>query len=246
METVGFFGKIPAARDFVFHGLSAHVTEAWARLVSEWLAQARMDRDADRARTALASPVWRFLLPEGLPDCGITGAAGLMAGSVDGAGRVFPFCILLATAGGGTPRFPNAAIDRIMDELEPPMLGFMETPSERSALVAALEMARARFPKESTDGSSGFLLRENEAAAILLDADPAWDAAAAGKAFSLPAAAHDGRAECHWWHDGLGAAIGSQHLVTRGLPTGSAAALLFGDGWQGGWLPRGQDGDAKA
>ncbi|MCL6707128.1 type VI secretion system-associated protein TagF [Pseudomonas sp. R2.Fl] len=241
METVGFFGKVPAARDFVFHGLPARVTEAWAGFASDWLSEARRNAGPDWMQVVLRSPVWRFLLPEGLPDCGIAGAAGLMAGSVDGAGRVFPFCVMLMTDSPGTPPAPDAALDAVMDGIEPLMLGFMEASHERDPLVAALETARSKFMRRTIAETRPYL-REDEAAAILFGTEPAWSTAKATEAFALPSAGVDHRAECHWWHDGLGETMGSQHLVTRSIPTGSAAAPLFCGNWKNHWLPRAKDG----
>ncbi|MCJ8518551.1 type VI secretion system ImpM family protein [Pseudorhizobium tarimense] len=243
METVGFFGKVPAARDFVFHGLSARVTEAWAGFVSDWLSQARENAGPDWTQAVLRSPVWRFLLPEGIPDCGIAGAAGLMAGSVDGAGRVFPFSVMLLTGGPGTPLMPDAALDAAMDEIEPLMLGFMEAQHERDLLLATLEAARSGFTRRTrTMAETQPHLREDEAAAIMLGGEPAWHTVAATEAFCLPSAAAGGQAECHWWHDGLGETMGSQYLVSRGIPTGPAAAPLFHGNWRSLWQPRAKDG----
>lgn len=242
METVGFFGKVPAVRDFVFHGLPLRVTEAWAGFVSAWLLEMRRNAGPDRGtQNMLRSPVWRFLLPDGIPGCGIAGAAGLMAGSIDGAGRAFPFCVLLATDAPGTPALPDAALDGLLDAIEPRMLGFMEAPHERSALIAALEAARSRLPRQAAAETQP-QLRAGEAAAIFLDTEPAWSTTAAGEAFYLASAGSGQKAECHWWHDGLGKAGRPQYLVTQGMPKGTAAGPLFCPDWQQHWLPRARDG----
>nr|WP_246746013.1 type VI secretion system-associated protein TagF [Ciceribacter sp. L1K22] len=237
VDTVGFFGKVPAARDFVFHGLPVRLTEAWAGIVSSWLSERRTHGGPDWARDMLRSPVWRFLLPEGIPGGGFGGAAGLVATSVDSAGRIFPFCVMLATDGAGIPSQPDAAVDHIMDGIESRMLGFMETQSHRDSFLAELHTALRHFPRHHPPAPSSYL-RAGEAAAIFLGTEPAWRMTVPMESFFVTATGDETRQECHWWHDGLGESIGPQHLVSRGLPVGAAAAPLFSSNWKEGWQPR--------
>lgn len=80
----GFFGKIPAAGDFVTWNLPRVFTDRFDR----WMAMDLRDRPADGA---LDPRAWRFTLPGGIfgPDA----VAGVWRMSEDRAGRRYPLVI---------------------------------------------------------------------------------------------------------------------------------------------------------
>lgn len=92
--TTGFFGKIPAAGDFITWNLPRLFTERWDRWMSMEL-RARPDEGE------LDPRVWRFNVPAGI--FGEQAASGAWRMSEDRAGRRFP----LVVAGLGAPPAPS-------------------------------------------------------------------------------------------------------------------------------------------
>lgn len=247
MDLTGYFGKVPAARDFVFHGLPVRATEAWAAMAAGWMATLRNVGQDDYQRHVLSSPVWRFLLPAGFGgEAGIRTAAGLMAGSMDGAGRVFPFAVLLVSSEALVATRPNAALDGALDRIEPAMLGFMEDQATKDQLVQALATAAddlSQALRRPTTTSP--FLTVSEGAACFSGVRPSWSGEGATKAMSLPSAKSPERAESYWWHDGHGDRR-PQFYAVRGLPSEMTARPLFIDDWPTGWQPRQITGEGLA
>ncbi len=88
---VGVFGKLPARRDYVQHGVDRRLMAA----LDPWLQQAMQDSRRALGQgwvdAWLQAPIWRFWL--GRRVAGVT-ALGAMMPSVDGVGRYFPLAIL--------------------------------------------------------------------------------------------------------------------------------------------------------
>lgn len=90
---VGVFGKLPARRDYVQHGVDPRLMA----LIDPWLqgsvAESRRALGAGWLDAWLCAPIWRFWL--GRRIAGV-GALGIVMPSVDGVGRYFPLCLLAA------------------------------------------------------------------------------------------------------------------------------------------------------
>lgn len=90
----GWYGKMPAAGDFVARRVPGAFCEAWGRWLQRALEGARA-RLGDRwPEDFLSMPVWRFVLGPGLVTPGAW--AGVMAPSVDSVGRYFPLALASA------------------------------------------------------------------------------------------------------------------------------------------------------
>lgn len=91
VEAVGVFGKLPARRDYVRHGVDPRLM----RIVDPWL----QDAVAESRRALgdawldhwLRAPIWRFWLGPRILGQPVLGA---LMPSVDGVGRYFPLCLL--------------------------------------------------------------------------------------------------------------------------------------------------------
>ncbi len=95
----GFFGKLPGHGDFIRAGLPEEVVAAWDGWVREGLAESRIALAEAWLPAFLEAPVWRFRFAPGTL-CAM-GLAGVMAPSVDRAGRYFP--LMLGAAMERTP-----------------------------------------------------------------------------------------------------------------------------------------------
>jgi len=98
----GFYGKLPARGDFVRNGLPRDFTDPWDAWLSRVITGSRGRMGEGWLPAFLESPVWRFVLAQGL--CGERTAVGLMLPSVDRAGRYFPltFAALLGRDAAAT------------------------------------------------------------------------------------------------------------------------------------------------
>ena len=101
----GFFGKLPAKRDFVTLGASRQFLEVWEPWLQASLATSRQTLGEDWTAAYNRMPIWRFWLGANFADEAIIGA--LMA-SVDGIGRPFPLAVL---CGEGEGLLPPPEID---------------------------------------------------------------------------------------------------------------------------------------
>ena len=99
--TTGFFGKIPAAGDFVSWNLPRAFTDRWDR----WMSRDLIEHPS---RGPLDPRAWRFTVPAGI-FCDAP-AAGVWRMSEDRAGRRYPFVIarLGAPPDPGDPWFETA------------------------------------------------------------------------------------------------------------------------------------------
>lgn len=239
MERFGYFGKIPSAKDFIFQGLPMRTTERWAGFIAEWLARGNRVHKDDWRRHMLTSPIWRFVLgPEIISP---EGWVGLFASSIDGAGRLFPFTAMIEANIDPGRRQPFDALDGVLDRLEPAFLDFMESGTEKSGLIAALEAASkaTRSLAETTNEDILPLLPETAEQAVCLVGLPSPAGAArlmahpgrAGTAEATPAFSA-------WWHGGT-STVEPAHCISRGMPPALVALPFFDADWdRHGWVRR--------
>lgn len=101
---VGVFGKLPARRDYVQHGIEPRLMQQ----IDPWLQQAvagsRRALGRDWLDIYLRSPIWRFWLGAGIAGRTVLGA---LMPSVDGVGRYFPLSVL----GSFEPAVPPPEFD---------------------------------------------------------------------------------------------------------------------------------------
>jgi type VI secretion system protein ImpM len=142
----GWYGKIPAAGDFIARRIPAGFREAWDRWLQPALDAARGRLGPGWRDDFLSMPAWRFALPPGLLTPGAW--AGVMVPSVDAVGRIFPLTIAAA--------LPSSRLDAVATLLAAhAWFGAVEAVA-LSALIpsadpAAIDVAVAArpFPEES-------------------------------------------------------------------------------------------------
>ncbi len=93
----GFFGKLPAKRDFVASGVPRGFLEAWEPWLQASLATSRQLLGEGWVAAYNRAPIWRFWL--GAQFAG-EAVIGVLMSSVDGVGRAFPLCIVCGEGGG--------------------------------------------------------------------------------------------------------------------------------------------------
>lgn len=89
--SVGFFGKLPCAGDFVQRRLPAHFVETWDRSLEHAVDATRALLGEQWLTAYRGSPLWRFVLAPGA--CTESAWAGVFGPSLDRVGRCFPMVI---------------------------------------------------------------------------------------------------------------------------------------------------------
>lgn len=93
-DSVGWYGKMPAAGDFVHRRLPRNLIAWWDKWLQYGLAALRQSIDDGAERAYAAAPIWNFAIPAG-PGAGVV-QLGSIAPSRDRVGRAYPLCAMLA------------------------------------------------------------------------------------------------------------------------------------------------------
>lgn len=93
MSATGVYGKLPAHGDFIQRNLSPAFIRQWDPWLQHFVAGAKEKIGEDWLDIYLTSPIWRFVLSQGVFEEGRW--AGILMPSVDQVGRYFPFTIAL-------------------------------------------------------------------------------------------------------------------------------------------------------
>ncbi|MBO9356832.1 type VI secretion system-associated protein TagF [Bordetella petrii] len=93
-EKLGWYGKIPAAGDFVHRRLPRELIAWWDRWLQYGLAALKQAPDDSAARSFAHAPIWNFAIPAG--PSGKGAQLGCIAPSRDRVGRGYPLCVVMA------------------------------------------------------------------------------------------------------------------------------------------------------
>ena len=207
MPTIGLFGKLPARRDFIRHGID----NATLALIEPWLhAGLHASRTAlgdDWDAVYMGAPIWRFRCE----DDRIGGSLrGVMMPSVDGVGRKFPLLVLSQFA--------------VMDDRKTmpivPSWGMLNASADRPWYDAAEDVALSALDE---DVPLEDVLRRTARTAAL--AGGGGYAATTARPARLPSA-HAAR--CLWWAAALEATVPPMAFPSTLPPTSVFASLLAG------------------
>ncbi|WP_428526677.1 type VI secretion system-associated protein TagF [Roseibium sp.] len=244
MHICGFFGKRPAERDFVFEGLPARVTDAWANMMSGWLGACTAAAPKTWQNDYFSAPVWRFALPvKHLDD---HSWIGLVAASADTMGRTFPLAVLMSMHVDRFGKDVIFQIDEIMDRLELELLTFLAGESNRRHFLNSVTNCsadiRAAIDEAPYNVSMTLPDLENDEAGLCI---PWTDLVApnevAAHILVWPEAGKKKRplAPGYWWHEGSPERV-SEVCVFSAMPGAEAARGIYLGQWEAqGWRERG-------
>lgn len=88
----GLYGKLPAHGDFIYRNLPTRFVNAWDEWLQQYVYSSQELLGEHWLDYFLVSPVWRFVLSEGVMD--EHAWAGILLPSVDRVGRYFPFSLI--------------------------------------------------------------------------------------------------------------------------------------------------------
>ena len=88
---IGFFGKLPSHGDFIRRRMPEAFVNHWDTWLQACIHESRARLDSEWLNIYLTSPVWRYVLCDGV--VGAATFAGILIPSVDSVGRYFPLTI---------------------------------------------------------------------------------------------------------------------------------------------------------
>jgi len=241
MLTGGYFGKRPLERDFVFDGLAAGMTDAWAGLMSDWLVSVQTVLPQTWQQLYFEAPAWRFAIGPGL--FGPTGWCGLLSASADALGRSFPLAVLMPLEGSVHHLVFRAAVEITLDTLEMQTMAFIEGNVSRkdfSDAVANQARTLARVPNGSRS-QAPFQIGSGDRALRISFARTDGEAIVADDARVCPLAQVPSPDVplSYWWQDG-GSTRPPELCIWRGLPKGPETGGFFSGEWEHFGWQRGQ------
>ncbi len=124
MSTLGFFGKVPLAGDFIHRRMSSAFMNRW----DEWLKVNILHSQNTLTENWLPlysqSPMWRFCIAPGIIDD--KAYIGLMTPSVDSVGRYFPLTVVQAVDIKAIPFILSAKANQWFQKIEDLLLDLLE------------------------------------------------------------------------------------------------------------------------
>lgn len=139
---VGIFGKLPARRDYVQHGVDRRLMEVLDPWLQRAIQESRRMLGQGWLDAWLQAPIWRFWLGQRI--AGVT-ALGAMMPSVDGVGRYFPLCVL-GTFDADPPPPEHDEHAGWFEAAEALMLGALSEEGTYEGLLAGLGTLPALVP----------------------------------------------------------------------------------------------------
>ncbi|CAH0296100.1 hypothetical protein SRABI118_04230 [Massilia sp. Bi118] len=213
---VAFFGKLPSHGDFVGRRLPPEVKDCFDRWLQAGLVRSREDLGDGWLPVWLSSPIWRFVVAEGV--CGEQAWAGVMMPSHDRVGRCFPLLLMAGIAGTPSLRDCLTVHQGWFERLEELALSSLDEAFTLTALDLGLvgmdDGPRGTAPDAPGQAETG----ELPAVAVLED----------GRLPLLAEAPMPGASA--WWTDGS-AQVQACLAVCRGMPAAAEFAALLDGEW---------------
>jgi type VI secretion system protein ImpM len=214
----GFFGKLPAKRDFVASGATRPFLDMWEPWLQGSLAASRLALGDEWPSAYNRAPIWRFWLGANFAKEAMIGA--LMA-SVDGVGRPFPLAVFSGEADGLLPPPEIEANEPWCEAAEATLLKALSPDTSFEDFAREVEALGAPALQEKVDEISGV---EQVAEGVVLvrglDHQPALAFRAARRFGHRSAFA----GQSFWWTVG-GEGYEALALAVVGLPS----TALFAD-----------------
>lgn len=235
--TVGFFGKLSGAGDFVQRRLPPAFVEHWDRHFEQAVAASREQLGERWHEVWHASPAWRFVLAPGV--CTESAWAGLMAPAADRVGRCFPMVMAAPLDADGDERDPFARVLRDGERWFNALEHLFVQAQFHGAGADAFDAQLSTLP-------SPLVMDRRDTLAVLRGTD--WRTAPQWR-LPLPAQRQPGAflhtlwsqvqavagTWCLWWTHGAGN-VPASVLLTQGLPQpASYASFLDAHQASAGW-----------
>lgn len=248
-SAVGFFGKLPSRGDFLQRRVAAEFIDVWDPWLQECMHLSRQALQENWLNAYLTSPVWRFVLAEGV--CGSGAFAGVMVPSVDRVGRYFPLtlvaqldvadCVLEIACGAGQQWFDSAealalgaleSADLDLEQFDSQVASLTGLPGTHGAAESVYLRAllqKSQFGRHTAQWHTPLVSAHSLQHAI--------------NVFAARELERTLRPLALWWTHGSDA-VAPAWLCNNGLPApGSFVAMLAADWQHAGWESLDPDSD---
>lgn len=226
---VGLFGKLPAHGDFIYRNLPSHFINAWDSWLQGFVASSQQQLGDAWLDIYLTSPIWRFVLSDGVID----GQAwvGVVLPSVDRVGRYFPFSIVTKAPAVANP-FSIIQQNAWFDAVEQLALSALSGHTQLDELAHEINQQHLDLSVPIKNQSAS-----TEAAGILVEFSSENPAPESAYAHLMDTMCRQIYSNYSLWTTATGSErINPCLFYTRGLPSyRSTAALLDGQWAQWGW-----------
>lgn len=214
---VGVFGKLPARRDYVQHGVDGRLMGLLDPWLQRCMQESRRQLGQGWLDAWLRAPIWRFWLGDSIAGTTVLGA---MMPSVDGVGRYFPLCVLGAF---DAPVAPPEQDEQFtwFECVEALMLDALSETGTYEALLSGLSALPAPAATRSPSGAEG---GGEDVAALFA----AIRGGMAGEFYD--------RYSC-WWVPSAEPGMPARALIRRGLPGPEEYAFLIEPAGRGELAP---------
>jgi type VI secretion system protein ImpM len=239
--TVGWYGKIPGAGDFIARRVPASFSESWDRWLQGAIDGSKQRLGAHWRDSFLSMPAWRFALGPGV--IGGNAWAGLMVPSVDAVGRYFPLTIACA--------LPSASLDAVatllgagrwFEQIEGVALEAITPGADTAAVDAALAKRRFEARWLTAPEANDATLPIRSAKPQMLWVELGAEAAAAAK---LRAVAERLCEPYSAWLAEPSEVFGRSLLLCESLPAGEQFCAMMNGHWvEHGWVRSAPGGTA--
>jgi type VI secretion system protein ImpM len=236
---VGFYGKLPCKGDFLQRRVTQEFVDVWDPWVRQSLSESKRQLQERWLDAYLTSPVWRFVLAEGL--CGGGAYAGVLLPSVDRVGRYFPLAIVarwdievsaLQTACHQEHWFESAAA-LALEALDAPRLDLDDFDRDVARLAGQIDAEVEHSP--CSRGVTPDSEPTGRPAHWYLPLASSRSLPGAVGAIALSELERKLHPLSLWWTDGSNE-VSPGMLCVRGLPEPSGyAAMLSGERGESGW-----------
>lgn len=233
--SVGFFGKLAGAGDFVQRRLPTDFVDRWDDHFQHAVAASREKLGEQWHETWHASPAWRFILSPGV--CGDAAWAGVMAPAADRVGRCFPM-VMAASLGSDAAACALTlresqrwfdALEHVHAEARHHGAGADAFDARLASLPGPLQVTRSD-PAAALQGTDWRTSAQWRMPLRVLGHDELFL-----EALWLQVAA-SGNRWCLWWSRGT-RAVPASAMLTQGLPAAASYvafldAALADDNWR--------------
>lgn len=229
VNEVGLFGKLPAHGDFIYRDLPSHFINAWDAWLQGYVASSQQQLGEAWLDIYLTSPIWRFVLSDGVVDG--QAWAGILLPSVDRVGRYFPFSIATKIPQSANP-FVIMQQSAWFDGIEQLALSALSGHIQLDELVVEINRQPLVLPNPVLRQASVV-----ESAGTLVEFASETPALETAFVSLLDCHCRQQYSNYSVWSTALGSErVNPSLLYTRGLPNfRSAAALLDGKWFEWGW-----------
>ncbi|WP_157822394.1 type VI secretion system-associated protein TagF [Psychromonas sp. Urea-02u-13] len=143
-QTLGVYGKLPSHGDFVHRNLPTKFISTWDEWLQQFVSGSQEKMGEHWLDVYLTSPIWRFVLSDGIID--ENHWAGIVLPSVDQVGRYYPFSMVIPLSSTINPFEFLSANSYWFEQIEELALRALDGQISLDELVVMTEHRKSMLP----------------------------------------------------------------------------------------------------